>query len=59
MMNRYHLLSQHDVSNLMINNTQIAGHDLVLEVRAHRNVDSLAVVGDDDDGALQSGRFDG
>ena len=37
----------------MVENAQVARDDLVLEHRARRDIDARAVVGDDDDRALQ------
>ena len=37
----------------MVENTQVARDHLVLEHRTRRNIDARAVVGDDDDSALQ------
>lgn len=40
-------------TDLVVQNSHVAGDDLVLEDRAWRDVDSVSVVGDDDDGAAQ------
>ena len=40
---------------LVVEDAQVAGDDLVLEPRPVRDVDPVAVVGHDDDGALRGG----
>lgn len=41
----------------VVHNAQVPRHDLVFQHGAGGNVDPIAVVGDDDDGALRGGRF--
>lgn len=38
----------------MIENAKIAGYDLVFEDCAWRDVDAVSVIGDDDDGTLET-----